>query len=155
MADETESTTGVGTVTLTVDCMHKDPGPLPTPNLFRAEYVEGNILRLTPLSAVGAKLLAEWMGCDVRMSTVSRGCPPPDYTRHGKGLRFADVEFVTRPLIASGNDPYYTGFGVTPDEAKAAREFIERRRAEARQVKQRAVNSTAPKTPKRKARRQR
>lgn len=125
--NETGSTSAANTFAVKAESGYSPkPDPeRPVGNLFRAEYVRGNVLRLTPLNDLAAHLLGQWLGGEVKRTAHCHGRSSTSEHRYGQSIECMDFEFSSRPMLSSGNDPYWTGMSLSPEEAKAARQFID------------------------------
>lgn len=99
-----------------------------TEGLIRCGVGFSNELILTPLTDLGASILAQFQhGDHVFMSRWSgRFHAKNTYGREVQGLVITQK---TRPMLSSGDDPFFTGMTISPDEQQACRALIEKLRA--------------------------
>jgi hypothetical protein len=108
-----------------------ESAPVPTRDLFDVEVFAANKFRLIPRTELAKSLLSMWLCGDVRVSlsdTMQQGVSGA----YGNGVRYLELTHETRPMLAHGDDPYYTGMALKPDEVEAVRKYIDNRRKRAR-----------------------
>lgn len=130
------TTTGNGSGELmTVEFTPPLPQAIGMRDLFDVEVFKMNQLRLIPRTELAKSLLAMWgnVSRSARWVTVGTMGQNSDEMRYGGLLRHAEITFASSPMLSSGDDPYFTGMSISPDEQQACRAFLEQRRAKARE----------------------
>lgn len=98
-----------------------------TEGLIRCAVKNENELILIPLTDLGASILARLMHGEKQWAGLFAGGPAAEM-RWGKGLERVEITQRTSPMLSTGDDPFYTGQTITPEEAKACRAWLEHRR---------------------------
>ena len=98
--------------------------------MFSVEVGRANELRLIPKCDLARSLLAMWMHGtrEARVGCALSGAPG-DGT-YGRDVQAMDITFVSRPMLSQGDDPYYTGMALKPEEYEAARKAVDALRSE-------------------------
>lgn len=151
----TKSMTSTGTLTIEGPVwVQSPPQPRPTLHLFDVEVGHSNELNLIPRTDLARSLLAMWIHGNKGMALSCRGIGTEPVSEHGYGrtVESATITFKCGPVLSSGDDPYFTGMGLSPDEVKAARALVDKMRVE-RSDSLRRERLIADKTPTKKKRR--
>lgn len=111
--------------------MPMEPSPRRTTGLIACAVGHSNELILTPLTDLGASILMALMHGEKSFAVLLDGSPD---CRYGRGVKELSITQKMPPLLTSGDDPLHTGMTITPEEAKACRVWLERRRAKVRRT---------------------
>lgn len=110
-------------------------GAVPTRDLFDVEVYGANKLTLIPRTELAKSLLGMWLHGECKRSLRLSGLMNGKGS-YGRDVDAMDMEFSTRPLLATGDDPYFTGLTLNPEEAAACRKLVDDMRT-AKQLKPR------------------
>ncbi len=116
-------TVGLGHTTINF-CGEFREMPKPTRELFEVVVNHMNQLELRPLTDLAKSLATMWLTQTPRMMVTRRG---KDW-KYGHGVESFTVTFEGKPLLASGDDPFFTGMNLTVEEHEIARKAVERER---------------------------
>lgn len=108
----------------------KEPERKGIADLFDVVVFSANEVRFVPKCELARSLLAMWQHgwSDAQATSTHRGDPTLNW-RYGKTLDCLDVVFKSRPMLSSGDDPYFTGMVLKPEEVTAVRALVDRLRA--------------------------
>lgn len=98
-----------------------------TEGLIRCDVGFSNELILTPLTDLGASILAQMMHGDHQFIGKFSGRFHAS-TKYGRENLGVVISQKTRPMLSSGDDPYHTGMTISPDEHMACRALVEKLR---------------------------
>ncbi len=140
----TETSGSMGTLKLSYDgewrtdqeVMRLSDGPM-----FVLAVRHFNELIFFPKTALAQSLLAMWAHAGWGLELQMRHTPDPAGWRYGAGIERATLRMQTRPMLSSGDDPYYTGMSLTPEELKVARAAVDRMRQSAHKAARRERNA--------------
>jgi hypothetical protein len=115
------------TIPVTYELKAADHVPVATHHLFDVLVYGANRMVLRPRSELAKSLAAMWTGMDVQISALWRGSAPneTDVFRYGGKLDEAEFRFRSRPMLAMGDDPFFTGMSLSAEDVAVARKAIE------------------------------
>lgn len=128
-----------------VDAVYAPASREATEGLFDVVVFGANEFELRPRTALARSLLAMWVAMDMRPALLCRMGKPVEEGAWGKDVTSMRFKGRCTSLLSRGDDPFYTGQYLSPEEYAACRELLVARRTAEEETKKQPSPTTAKK----------